>query len=721
MHTTRGARQGCRLAPALWSAVTGDLLRSVTEDPGSGPYTVFADDHLGSWVFHTLDDLRKMDSEVSALLAALTEAGMEISPSKSKLILKIKGAAAIKYARSKQVKKNGSWHWNFQAGEHTFTIPIEEEVTYLGTILTFGRQADRTVDHRLEEARRRECQLKRSIRSRSILHSGTRVLIWRSCVVTTALHGLMGLALDAKQASKLRQWFHKSLRAVTNLPAHLTKISNDDLCARFGVKEPITALHDLTRNKLRQLHGLPEDHIAAAPCVLDHWAACERALEALRRTNNLVSVQMPSGCEGVPCPECGQYFASIKAVRQHAARRHGIKTATLQDIEYRQEEHSQEGMPQCVHCGKRCGSSDGLRHHILTNACHWYRPNAASASKLPTPATEAATESGNIGEPNTPGPAINTEADLGGDPPRAQSTDAAIPVAPQAAQAYPTPEPCHLPAMEPQEPGSGRRVTLAEQVLEPRVSADTEPNKAAAASLSIQPGQPGSSSLSVHTTLQRSNALLSVHEIPQACTDWAARLQQHCSLCNNWAMDNSVKCHLIRKHAKEWHTHSQEVSKLCISHKHLLQRDAPCSYCGKLVYGVERHAIQCPVLFQVCLLYLLRTRNGLQSNIWQDLRQLDQPTCVQHLQAGDWTFFTQFAQSLSSFCLLSARKGHEERIMDMQQLKRHLRDAHSLQKKSFASMCTLRTLKCRDHVTSALSSTRNLRSCIDPSAYRLSR
>ena len=71
----------------------------MTNDSRRGPYTVFADDHLGSWVFHTLEDLRRMDREVTALLTILTEAGMEISPSKSKLLLKIKGAAALKYAR----------------------------------------------------------------------------------------------------------------------------------------------------------------------------------------------------------------------------------------------------------------------------------------------------------------------------------------------------------------------------------------------------------------------------------------------------------------------------------------------------------------------------------------------------------------------------------------------------------------------------------------------
>ena len=33
-----------------------------------------------------------------------------------------------------------------------------------------------------------------------------------------------------------------------------------------------------TCNKLRKLHNLPTDHISADPCVIDHWAECERAL-----------------------------------------------------------------------------------------------------------------------------------------------------------------------------------------------------------------------------------------------------------------------------------------------------------------------------------------------------------------------------------------------------------------------------------------------------------
>ena len=684
IRTTRGVRQGCRLAPALWSAVTGDLLRRMTEDPRSGPYTVFADDHLGSWVFHTLDDLRRMDSEVTALFKVLTAAGMVISPSKSKLILKLKGAAALKFARSRQVKKNGIWYWNFQTDGNNFLIPIEEEVTYLGTILTFGRQADRTVEYRLEEARRRECQLKRCIRSRSVLGARTRVQIWRSCVVTTALHGLMGLELDVKLASRLRQWFHKSLRAVTNLPAHLTKVSNEHLCTRFEVREPIAMLHDLTCNKLRKLHSLDTDHISADPCVLDHWAACERALEALRHTANLVSIQMPSGCVGVPCPECGQYFSSIKAVRQHAARRHGVKTVALAGLVYRQEEHSLQGMPQCVHCGKRCGSSDGLRHHILTNACQWHQPADPLVTQAARPAgAQAAELAGNADR-------VSLDA---GEQRAAQGDNLArecglvlghVPTPPTDVTA-----PGTINADEPMD-GTPPWAALQQGSVshEPYEGPPLTQPQSSCAAPAVTDRRTEESSLSVHTILQRSNALQMISDIPQTCRDWAPRLSQHCGLCNNWAMDkSSVKCHLIRKHAEEWHSHSQAVSKLCVSHKHLIRRDAHCPFCDKMVYGAERHAIQCPVLFQVCLLYLMRVGTDSVSTTWQDLGQLDRSVCTSRMAAGDFTYFTQFAQPLSHFCLLCVQDGIAERIVDMQQLKRHLRNAHRITKESLASIC----------------------------------
>ena len=327
---------------------------------------------------------------------------------------------------------------------------------------------------------------------------------------------------------------------------------------------------------------------------------------------------------------------------------------------------------------------------LLTNACHWYRPAAALECTNTLPVDEAVTESRCSVGPGSPHTFTGTRTPQGDGLPRPPGLETAPPAGFSAARDCSEPEPGNLLAPLPENPATWAGTTQMQTAPELRDDATAEPIKTADAPHRNPVNPLEVNSLSVRTILQRSDALLSVGDIPQVCIDWASRLSQHCSLCNNWAMDkSSVKCHLIRKHAREWHTHSQEVSRLCISHKHSLKRDAPCPYCGKVVYGVERHAIQCPVLFQVCLLHLMRVSTGAESATWQDLRQLDKPACVRHLQAGALTFFTKFAQPLSCFCLLCAQEGQEERIMDMQQLKRHFRDAHSLQKDSLASICDL--------------------------------
>ena len=163
---------------------------------------------------------------------------MVISPSKSKLILKLKGAAALKFARSHQVKKNGIWHWklpdgrqhlphSYRGGSYLSGKPFSPLAGRLTVRSSIGWR-------RLDGESASSSDAHAAARSWALAQgskSGDHVLSPRRCM------GSWALELDAKLASRLRQWFHKSLRAVTNLPAHLTKVSNEHLCTRFGVKE----------------------------------------------------------------------------------------------------------------------------------------------------------------------------------------------------------------------------------------------------------------------------------------------------------------------------------------------------------------------------------------------------------------------------------------------------------------------------------------------------
>ena len=122
-------------------------------------------------------------------------------------------------------------------------------------------------------------------------------------------------------------------------------------------------------------------------------------------------------------------------------------------------------------------------------------------------------------------------------------------------------------------------------------------------------------------------------EVGKIAEKWKDRLAQHCCICNNWALDrSSVKCHLIRMHAKEWCRVAEQVAEACKAHKRFLVRDTECHFCQKKVYGVERHALQCPVLFQACFMNCLVKAPSEEPDIWHRLRDLTRGSCHLHLQ-----------------------------------------------------------------------------------------
>ena len=108
-----------------------------------------------------------MEREVLQLFRVLSAAGLNVSPSKSKFIIQVQGAEAERYLAKRTVLLHGQPHFRFGEGDDMVAVPVVKEFVYLGTIVTLGRQSDRTISHRLEEARKREGQLRKSIRSRS--------------------------------------------------------------------------------------------------------------------------------------------------------------------------------------------------------------------------------------------------------------------------------------------------------------------------------------------------------------------------------------------------------------------------------------------------------------------------------------------------------------------------------------------------------------------------
>ena len=108
--TTRGIRQGCRLAPALWSILSAQLLQDLREMlqlQNLDNYTAFADDTLGHWVIHSPDDIRTFTTQAIALLRTLQQYGLKLNEETC-----LQGPEAAKALKGKIVlhQQRKCWH-----------------------------------------------------------------------------------------------------------------------------------------------------------------------------------------------------------------------------------------------------------------------------------------------------------------------------------------------------------------------------------------------------------------------------------------------------------------------------------------------------------------------------------------------------------------------------------------------------------------------------------
>eukprot|EP00439_Symbiodinium_sp_Y106_P014761 s3626_g2.t1 len=111
---TNGLKQGCRLAPCLWVWCTLALMDTLESRLPQGwiddILTLFADDCWGSWLLHSLSDLRKALSELAILLCTLEDYKMQINYSKTAVLLKFVGKQAKQALHEITVMKNGVRH-----------------------------------------------------------------------------------------------------------------------------------------------------------------------------------------------------------------------------------------------------------------------------------------------------------------------------------------------------------------------------------------------------------------------------------------------------------------------------------------------------------------------------------------------------------------------------------------------------------------------------------
>ena len=203
-RSTTGIKQGCTLAPSLFSLVTSYIFKKVGQDVSAeeveGFLTRFADDLIVHKDIYCWRDLEIAHQLALSLLAHLEAAGFAVNPTKCCIMYRLKGrllAKARKLCQCTELRDGKAVPlWRLTpynppralSGEaapltalHGATgFPIVRHFKCLGSQLSYHNHADLTLTFRQQQAASKTAKVRKFVNSRRGSGTASRLLVWRA-------------------------------------------------------------------------------------------------------------------------------------------------------------------------------------------------------------------------------------------------------------------------------------------------------------------------------------------------------------------------------------------------------------------------------------------------------------------------------------------------------------------------------------------------------------
>ena len=380
VSASRGLKQGCLVAPLIWSLVTGRLLYRlalVTDVRWVSQHiTAYADDFHAAVTAHNHQDLHTAECYLGHFLELLVQSGMIINASKSAILYRFKGNFAKKWLR--QHIAHGPDGPRFRIRTHSgrlFEFPVADSHTYLGTKISYTDPQLQTLVYRMDLAKVEWSRLRKLVCSRHGLLKQDRLRIWFSSVPPTLLYGLAATGLPNAGGRQLRSIYMRHLRAILRCPAHLSHISNREVLTQARLPDICAILEKEMLRLAHNVHQLAQqDSFLVTDCLHHHMQFVRTTLQA----GCLTTEQTASPCTTSAGPEsmfacryCGRFFATHCLRRSHESRVHGSHTPKPQPgtCTFDRWAHSIDGTPTCRHCGHQFRKWHNLQKHIVQRQC----------------------------------------------------------------------------------------------------------------------------------------------------------------------------------------------------------------------------------------------------------------------------------------------------------------------------------------------------------------
>ena len=597
LDTYNGIRQGCCLAPALWVLYTSLIMTYLKQQLSMHDTTVYADDFLFHWLVNTSEQLDLAFGHIAFVIRTLDHFGMRPSPSKSAVLLGLRGSRTGSILARHVVKdpKLGRL-LKIPLGSKQVCLPIVKQCPYLGTVLSYGQFEALTLKERMRQSWSAFNRLLPALRTSGV-NLRHRVLTWRTCVHSVLVHGLDSFGLAPGGSTKLHKHVVRQLRILSKSPSFITREPAQDLLERLQVEDPLQHLMHRTQQRIANCrqNGMSQ---LQPPAVHQWWQQVEEGLRAAAhdpmQRQHCVPLRAPARLVALTanvapraCPHCGIYFTSVRTMRIHVAlKHHDLITRTpvtprsyaTMRMEYMC--HSVDGLPTCRHCQWDFSSWASFCLHFEKERCSVLHRNSQAAPKASSakPAIEECRSTPEFPTGTAPEPD------------------------------HPNPLPCDNP-----DPAALQPDTVTPQ---PHTMPSSESEDALDQACRILP----------HVPKHFCQLALSTHWRPLA--EQIKQSDLHfCILCGQWlAHPGYLSRHLSAMHPEAYRLHDAVLQWLQ-DRTPVLQ--SPCCFCGDNYKARHcsrpRHAKECPTLYRTGLILKLLNRPTSVYTIQQALQHGTQP------------------------------------------------------------------------------------------------
>ena len=367
VETTTGIKQGCKLAPTLFSVLTGRLLHMLIDTFGleavQQHLTGYADDISVPKTIRSRRDLKAAHDLIQALLEAVGRLRLRVNPIKCSIMVRLTGTEAPSVTRrhicwlpdaSGELKK----HWRIGPNKAYPAFRLEGKIKYLGIIISYANYDMLTLRHRLAEAGKKIQQVRRYIYNRRIASPAARLRVWFTTVWATAVTGLPEVGLSPESARHLRGWYAHKIRSVLNQPAHVTRATTAGLLKLHKLQDPV---------QNNPAHERPHSKTAQALSNRSHILIDLDNI--LREAQEIPAATQATLQPAHHCRICRAAFDTEHGLRMHTSKMHRDALSRFIPPVFDRELHAKEGMPVCAACNKSFKQWKGLRDHLLSGAC----------------------------------------------------------------------------------------------------------------------------------------------------------------------------------------------------------------------------------------------------------------------------------------------------------------------------------------------------------------